>query len=601
LPQRNRNKTEFDRMGVPPYACATVHTPCLMLWVYASAMLWSGLADAQTAILPLSEVRSGMVGEARTVFQGTAPEPFKVRVISILRNFMPKQDIILVRAEDPRLEATGIAAGMSGSPVYVDGKLMGAIAYGWTFAKEPLAGVTPIESMLAERERPDRPPPDPYQAESRGTALPVVPDATRLEPVAIPLSVSGASDASLAYLGEEVRPFGLHPVRAGGAGGMPGARAPAHGALVPGAAVGVALIQGDMTTTAMGTLTYADGKQVLAFGHPMMGIGAVNLPMVLGEIHAIIPSLSSSLKMSSPVGEIGNITEDSKSGVIGTLGGHAGTVPVLVHVTSKGISKPPFSVAIARHRRLMPMLATMAVSTALAEAVPDVTDMIADVTTRFHVRGFSPIELRDQFFSNETLAPRVLAMSHGMHALVDLLGNPFAPAIIDKIEVDARVDFRADSAEIVAVSSPGDKVRASSLLALRVTLRPYAGTEFARILEVEVPPELAGRTVKIEVAGGAQVKPEVPRAEDLRGFVENLRAYYPASSIVVSLTTRDDGASLHGRLIRNLPASALDTLKPANQTRRADSFHIIRRAAFPGSRPVTGRQEITVQVDDARD
>jgi hypothetical protein len=576
-----------------------------MLWIclLALAVLLPSLATAQTVILPLSEVKPGMVGEARTVFQGSVPEPFKVRVISILRNFMPKQDIILVRAEDPRLDAIGIAAGMSGSPVYVDGKLMGAIAYGWSFAKEPLAGVTPIESMLAERERPDRPPPDPYLAEAREPTPLTAADTTalRLQPVAIPLSVSGASDASLAYLGHELQPFGLHPVRAGGAGGKPGAGAPSPVTLVPGAAVGVALIQGDMTTTAMGTLTYTDGKQVLAFGHPMMGIGAVNLPMVLGEIHAIIPSLSSSLKMSSPIAEIGSVTDDSKSGVIGTVGKHAGTVPVLVHVTSKGVNKPPFSVMIARHRRLMPMLATMAVSTALAEAVPDVTDMVADVTTRFHVRGFAPIELRDQFFSNETLAPHVLAMSHGMRALAELLGNPFTPAIVDKIEVDARVEFRADGAELVALSSPGDKVRAGARLPLRVILRPYAGAEFPRTLDIDVPQALAGRTMKIEVASGAQVKPEVPRAEDLRGFVENLRAYYPTSSIVVSLTTRDDGASLHGRLIRNLPASAIDTLKPTNQTRRADSFHVIKRAIFPGSRPITGRQEITVQVNEAQD
>jgi len=571
-------------------------------------MLCSGLAAAQTAILPLSEVKPGMVGEARTVFQGTVPEAFKVRVVSILRNFLPKQDVILVRAEDPRLEASGIAAGMSGSPVYVEGKLMGAIAYGWSFAKEPLAGVTPIESMLAEHERADRPPPDPYQAQSLEPAAqeparpgPAEAPTLRLQPVAIPLSVTGASDASLAYLGEELQPFGLHPVRAGGAGEKVAAGTPSPKALIPGAAVGVALMQGDMTTTAMGTLTYTDGKQVLAFGHPMMGIGAVNLPMVLGEIHAIIPSLASSLKMSSPIGEIGTITDDSKSGIVGTIGGHAGTVPVLVKVTSKGVSKPPFKVAIARHRRLTPMLATMAVSTALGEAVLDVTDMVADVTTRLSVRGFAPIELRDQIFSNDSLAPRVLAMSHGMRALGDLLANPFAPAVVEKIEVDARVEFRADSAEIVALSAPGDRVRAGARLPLRVTLRPYAGAELTQTLDVDVPQALAGRTVKIEVAGGAQVKPEVPRAEDLRGFIENLRAYYPASSTVVSLTTRDDGAALRGRLIRNLPASALDTLKPASQTRRADSFHVIKRTAFPGSRPITGRQEITVQVSDAWD
>jgi hypothetical protein len=553
-------------------------------------------ADEPSGILPLAQVRPGMVGEARTVFQGTVPEAFKVRVVSILRNFMPRQDVILIRAEDARVEALGIAAGMSGSPVYVDGKLKGAIAYGWSFAKQPLAGVTPIESMLAERDRPDRPPPDPPPAgatapdeSQRGGGAPL----GHLQPVAIPLSVAGASDASLSYLGEELGTLGLRPVRAGGSGDRPGQAA---GPLVPGAAVGVALISGDMSTTAMGTLTYSDGKQVFAFGHPMFGIGSVNLPLVRGEIHAIIPSLASSLKMASPIAEIGTVTDDSKSGVIGRLGGRAGTVPVQVRVTAQGKSKPPFTVAIARHRRLLPMLATTAISTALTEAVPDVTDMTADVTTRLFVRGFSPIELRDVIFANDSLAPRVLAMSHGMRALGELLGNPFAPAVVDKIEVGARVEFRADKAEIVGLASPGDKVLAGGRLPLRVTLRPYQGAEFVEVLPVEVPRSLAGQVVKIEVASGAQVKPDLPRAEDLRGFVDNLRTYYPASSLVVSVFTKDDGVALHGRLIRNLPPSALDTLRPAGQSRLADALHVVRRTAFPRSRVFSGHKDIQVQV-----
>ena len=599
----------FDRASACSYPCAYVNkrNHSLPRWLSLLAFLssWPASAAAQSpaAILPLSQVKPGMIGEARTVFSGTAPEAFKVRVVSILRNFMPQQDIILVRAEDPRLQSLGIAAGMSGSPVYIDGRLMGAIAYGWSFAKEPLAGVTPIELMLAERDRPDRPPPDLEQTQASlappsGATGASEDGLGRLQPVALPLSVSGASEASLAYLTEELHALGLRPVRAGGSGGKTRAGAPTLASLVPGAAVGVALVSGDMSTTAMGTLTYADGKQVFAFGHPMFGIGSVSLPMVLGEIHAIIPSLSSSLKLSSPISEIGSITDDSRSGVIGLLGGHAVTVPVEVRVTSKGATKPPFTVNIARHRRLLPMLATMAVSTALSEAVPDITDLIADVTTRLFVRGMEPIELRDQLFSNDSLAPRVLAMSHGMRALGELVGNPFAPAVVDRVEVSARVEFRADTAEIVALASAGDKVRAGGRLPLRVTLRPYAGAEFVETLEIEMPRALAGRAVKIEVAGGAQVKPDLPRAEDLRGFVENLRTYYPASSLVVSLTTQDDGVALHGRLLRNLPPSALDTLRPASQSRRADGFHVIKRTAFPRSRVFTGQKDVTVQVRD---
>jgi hypothetical protein len=335
---------------------------------------------------------------------------------------------------------------------------------------------------------------------------------------------------------------------------------------------------------------------VFAFGHPMFGIGAVKLPMVLGEIHAIIPSLSSSLKMSSPVAEIGSITDDGKNGVVGVLGEVAGKVPVEIRVQSQGKDKPPFLVQVARHRRLLPLLATMAISTALSEAIPDVTDVFADVTTRLSLRGFAPIELRDQVFSNETFAPRALAMAHGMRALGDLLGNPFAPAIVDKIEVLAKIEFRNGTADIVALSSSREKVQPGAELPLQVTLRPYGEPELRKTVTVEIPRSFAGKTVKIEAAAGWQVKPEMPRPEDLAGFVRNLRGYFPATTLVVSLASKDDGVSLKGRLIHNLPPSALDTLRPASQSRRAEAMQMTTQIPFPGPRILAGQREITVQV-----
>ena len=412
--------------------------------------------------------------------------------------------------------------------------------------------------------------------------------------MALPLAVSGASDAAIAYLDEELRDFGLHPVRAGGGGRKTPSKGPQP--LVPGAALGVALIQGDLATTAMGTLTYIDGKQVFAFGHPMFGIGAVKLPMVLGEIHAIIPSLSSSLKMSSAIVEIGTVTDDGKNGIIGVLGESAVKVPVVVRVSSQGKDKPPFSVEVARHRKLLPVLATMAISTALSEAIPDVADVVADVTTRLGVRGFGTIELHDQVSSSDALAPRVLAMSHGMRGLADLMGNPFAPATVETIDVAARVEFRTGTADIVALASPYEKVHPGAKLPLEVTLRPYNRPEVVETVTIEIPRTMEGKIVKIEVAGGASAKPEMPKPEDLAGFVQNLRTYYPATTLVVSLASKDDGASLHGKLIRNLPQSALDTLRPASQSRRADDVHMVKQFPFPGSRILAGKSEITVQV-----
>ena len=558
------------------------------------------------AIFPLSEVHPGLVGEALTVFEGVKPEPFKVRVLSVVPNFLPKQDIILVRAEDPRVANCGIAAGMSGSPVYVDGKLMGAIAYGWSFAKEALAGVTPIESMLAGKQRPRRPPGDPFLVDNgpalvlgqpaQPAAAPALPDGEpRLQPASLPLAISGISDAAMRELGESLHPFGLVPVRAGGSGGRK-PTAPLAEAVRPGATVGVALIRGDISAVAMGTLTQAEGGTLIAFGHPMLGLGEVNLPLVSGEVHAIVASLASSLKLASPLTEIGAVVQDLPTGIVAELGRRAPSVPVEVLVTARGEKKSLFHAQVALHRRLLPLLAGTVISSALGEAEPDVTDMVIAMDTRLEVRGAGSVEIRDQLFSTEGLSSRVLGQARGTRALADLLGNPFEPAVIDRIEVDIRVEYRDDVAEIVGASLPDERVRPGETLPVRVVLRPYAGKEFVEVVPVLVPRALAGKAIKIDVAAGALVRPDMPKPETLRGLMENLRVSYPGKSIVVSLSTPDSGVSLRGRLIPSLPDSALDTLRSASQTRRADAYRVANRTLHLCDRLVSGRQELTARV-----
>jgi hypothetical protein len=551
-------------------------------------------------------VRPGLVGEAFTVFEGVKPEPFKVRVLSVVPNFLPKQDIILVRAEDPRVATCGIAAGMSGSPVYVDGKLMGAISYGWSFAKEALAGVTPIENMLAGRQRPRRPPGDPFLVDREPALMPgraAQPVAVslsadgepRLQPASLPLAVSGISDAALREMGETLRPFGLVPVRAGGTGGKQRTAKLAE-ALQPGATVGVALIRGDLTAVAMGTLTQAEGGTAIAFGHAMMGLGEVNLPLVSGEVHAIVASLASSMKLASPLAEIGAVVQDLPTGIVAELGRRAPSVPVDVVVTARGEKKTSFHAQVALHRRLLPMLAATVIGSALAEAEPDVTDMAIAMTTRLEVRGAGRVEIRDQLFSGEGLSSRVLSQARGGKALSDLLGNPFEPAVIDRIDVEVRVEYRNDVAEIVGASLPDEWVRPGETLPVREVLRPYASKEFVEVVPVLVPHALAGKTIKIDVASGALVRPDVPKPESLRGLMENLRVFYPGKSIVVSLSTPESGVSLRGRLIPSLPDSAQDTLRSANQTRRADAYRVADRTLHPCDRLVSGRQELTARV-----
>jgi hypothetical protein len=602
-------------------------------------------AGPPSAILPLADVRPGMVGHALTVFSGTKPEPFKVRVVAVMRNFLPKQDVILIRAEDPRVEFSGIVAGMSGSPVYIDGKLMGAIAYAWSFSKEPLGGVTPIESMLAERTRPRRVKEEIFassdqrgrtagtadasptavadaardrealawrragsgtmsdgpSALARGLGLPSLLPAgggngePRLLRASVPLSVSGFTPRTVAELEQELRPTGLVPLQAGGGRKL---GAPAAGHVEPGSAIGVELVRGDMSTVATGTVTYVDGPNVFAFGHPMFGIGEVYLPMVDAEIHAFLPSLSQSFKMSSPLQEVGTLVQDRQSCIIGDLDSRTTMMPVEVRVGGPGVEPRIFRAEIARNRRLTPMLASMVVGNAIADAEPDVTDMVVTVTSKMNVKGFNTIELRDQLFSSDGVSGRALAGSRGLRAMGDIMFNPFEPVVLDRMDVDVRVEFRRDVAEIVGVSLPGDVVHAGDTVPLRVTLRPYAGDEYVETVPVVIPRSLGGDMVKIEVATGAQVKYDTAQAESLRGYIDNLRKFYTASSIVVSVQTPDDGASLRGRLLSGLPPAALDTLRPGNQTRRADAYRVADRTVFPSKRLVSGKQELSVFVRD---
>jgi hypothetical protein len=586
---------------------------------------------APPKILPLADVRPGMVGEAFTVFKGTKPEPFKVRVVSIMRQFLPKQDVILIRAEDPRLEFSGIVAGMSGSPVYVDGKLMGAVAYAWSFSKEPLGGVTPIETMLAERARPRRSaaelsvrtdgdglrfltvaeggkssPPSPlaggWGGPPEGTgAPPVAGGEARLVRAAVPLSVAGFAPRALTELTRELAPLGMVPVQAGG-GGRPGpSRASARGRgpgepLQPGSAVGVELIRGDMSMVATGTVTYVDKTGVLAFGHPMFGSGELYLPLVSSEIHAIVASVAQSMKLSSPLREVGALVQDRQSCIIGDLGARATMVPVRVRVTGPNAPARVFQAEVARNRRLTPLLASTVASNALTDAEPDITDMVVTMVSNVTVKGRAPIELRDEIYAPEGISRQGLGSTRGMRVLGELLSNPFEAVVIDKVELDIRVEYRRDVAEIIGVSLPGDAVHAGDTVPVRVLLRPYAGPEYTETIPVVIPSTLGDEAIRIEAASGGATRPEMPPVESLSIYLENLRRSFPPSSIVVSIHTAGEGAALRGRLLPDLPSVASDTLRPASRSRRAESYRVATRTAFPTQRLVFGKQELSLLV-----
>jgi hypothetical protein len=581
-----------------------------------------------TPFIPVSEIRAGMKGYGLTVFQGTKPERFDVRVISVLHNFLPKQDIILVQSDDPRLIHSGIVAGMSGSPIYIEGRLAGALSYGWHFAKDPIAGVTPIEAMTAELKRPLRGRLSTPVAEAANEPrnqrrslddvvdsrqrqrevndrspllarlpLPALPEGgePRLVRASVPLSLAGFGAAAFSELAKAFEPFHMLPLQAGGAGRGDG-RGPSK--FEEGGSIAIQMIRGDVSAAGTGTVTRVDGDKVLAFGHPMFNVGEIYLPIATAEIHTFMSALSSSFKMASPLKEIGSLIQDRQSGVIGDTSQRADMIPVHVRVGGPNRADQDFHFEVVRHRFLTPMLASTVVANAAQNAASDVADAMITVRSNLAVRGYKALELTDHIYSPDGVSPRTLASATGLKAIGDILFNPFAPANLDRIDIDVDVDYKADVAEIVGVSLTSDELEPGSRPSLYVTLRPYAGQEYVKAIPFEVPRALAGQSVKVVVTGGNLSRPETAPPESLGGLIDNLRKSYSASSIVVGLETPDEGVTLRGSVIPDLPGSVIDTLRPGASTRRADTFKRASRFVVPMHGIMQGKQEITVRVKD---
>ncbi len=607
-----------------PTAVSTTPTP-------ATASAPTHSTTRAPGIIPLVEVRAGMKGYGLTVFQGTKPERFAVSVISVLHNFLPKQDVILIQSDDPRLLHSGIVAGMSGSPIYLEGRLAGALAYGWQFAKDPIAGVTPIESMLAELKRPlrgrlftpmsqaanDRQY-DPAErnhslddlmgeraaarSERRGllSQLPLPPrlldgaDA-RLVRAAVPLSLAGFGASTFAELSQALEPFHMVPLQAGGASRNDGS-GPSR--FEDGGSIAVELIRGDVSAAGTGTVTHVDGNRVVAFGHPMFNVGEVYLPIATAEIHTFMSALSTSFKLSSPLKEIGSLTQDRQAGIVGDMSQRADMIPVNIVVGGPGRTEQSFHAEVVRHRFLTPMLAAGVIANAAQTAASDMSDATITVRSSLTVRGYKPLDLVDHVFSPDGVSPRTLASSQGLRAIGDILFNPFTPANIDKIDVRVDVDYKADVAEIIGVSLNSDELEPGSRPNVSVTLRPYAGPEYIQTIPIDIPRSLAGQNVKVVVTAGNLAKPDLAPAENLNGLIDNLRKSFPAKAIVVSLETPDEGVTLRGSVIPDLPGSVIDTLRPGASTRRADTFKRAARLVVDTHGVVQGKQEIAIHIKD---
>ena len=542
------------------------------------ALLLSLLADSRSAaeilVLPFDEVRPGMRGTGRTVFEGTRIETFDVEILGTLPRIGPEQNLILARCTGGPLERTGVLAGMSGSPVFVEGKLVGAIAYNWGFSKDAVAGITPIEEMLAVARRAES-----GDRRARGGAG-IEPDAAALLrsparvvtflsrdlprriaapasvlPFSVPVSVAGIGPEGLGQVLPDLRRAGFLPVQGGSAGSQPAPSPP----LEPGSAVGLKLVRGDIDMTATGTVTWVDKDRVLAFGHPLFGLGAVDLPLAGARVEALVPSLERSLRLATPLAEVGALLEDRNAGVLGRIGGIARMIPVRLEMAVDGKEKKSFSFDLADDPLLAPLLLYSSLNGILSSA----GRVYGNITLRLRegsvikMDGHEDVELNNLFAGST--AP-YFATGTSAFLLYLLMNNDLTPPRVGGVNLI--LDYRDEplTARVRRVSLDRYRARPGDDLEATVILSPFRGDDIVLTRRIHLPAETPPGPLVVNVGDAVAVAreesadaPLLPR--ELSQLITLINRV-PRNDRVYILASRDDaGVFLSGRRLPNLPPS----------------------------------------------
>src|SRR5882672_3785323 len=369
-------------------------------------------ATAATSFFPLQDVKAGMRGIGKTVFSGDRIEDFQVEILGVLENIAPKQSLILARISGGPIGTTNVMQGMSGSPVYIDGKLVGALAMAFPFSKEPIAGIRPIADMLSA---PDKAAPRASAGLSGADLLAALPKrgeamfgSSRMIDIATPVSFGGFTREAIERFAPQLRALGLEPMQGVSSGGrIPTAMGP-RSALKPGSMISVALMTGDLSMGADGTVTHIDGERVYAFGHRFLSVGSTDLPFARSEVLTLLPSVSSSFKISAPRELMGSISLDHSTAISGELGRRAAMVPVSIRVAGPKGKHSSYRMEIVDDRFLSPFLLQMSVFSAIDATERTVGSGSFLVKGRIEFRdGSAPVKLDNMFASDANSAMQV--------------------------------------------------------------------------------------------------------------------------------------------------------------------------------------------------
>ena len=586
------------------------------------------------AIFSLSQVHRGLTGTAWTVFQGSTPEPMPVEILGVLRGARgPGQDMILAQLHGAKAEYTGVVEGMSGSPVYINGKLLGSLSYRiGQFAKDPIAGITPIEQILEVRDfaahdselreaatSSDSASPAALLASLNApgagknvAAAPGLFDAnTTFQPMDTPLVMSGFGSDAIRFWQQHTAGTSFQTVAVGGMGGSstpdPTVVAPPS-PLVPGSAVSMQLVRGDVEISATCTVTWVDPKQLLACGHPVLEAGPVSLPMTTADVVTTLASPLSAFKIINTGVTIGSFTQDRESGIRGVYGTEAHMIPMHISVDApEGPHK--VNVDILDLPSLTPLAMEVVVYQSLLESNESSAALSYHVTGNIDLTGFPPVPLDQWAAADSGLAPApMMAALQAGQQFQQLYANSTRQGIIRQIDlhieaVPRHVQVTLEQARVVS----GDIIHAGDTVEIEATLRPWQQPERNVRVAIKLPARIPSGNLRLLVSDGATLDrtlqqphlgPGTPPA-DLQTVLAQARSQHPVDRIYVSLLAPETQAEINGQTLTSIPLSMANALEPLRNSQTAglngESAEVAGEA--PAGGVLSGFQILNVHIE----
>ena len=548
-----------------------------------------------------------MRGIGKTVFSGDRVEDFQVEILGVLENIGPKQSLILARLSGGPLESTGVLQGMSGSPVYIDGKLAGAVAMAFPFSKEPIAGIRPIEEMVRVDERGKRKVPG-FPVGDLARWLPkrdaALAGETKMMNIATPISFGGFTSAAIERFAPQLRALGLEPrqgVSLGG--GKVEDRMGDRSALHPGSMISVQLLTGDMSVGADGTVTYIDGDKVYAFGHHFLSVGPTSLPFARAEVMTLLPNLNSSFKISAPKELMGIISQDRNTAVAGLLGQRADLVPVDISISHGGRKRESYRMQMVNDPYLSPFLLQMAVFSSIDATERTLGASSLAVKGAIEFEGKQPPITLNNMYSGDSGSAAQISLS-AVVPLAYVLQAGFSALRVKRIALDIEASDMKKLLQIEQVNLSKREVRAGESLDLTALLTGENGRELSRTVRYKVPAGTSPGALYFSVTDGAQssiaelrqIVGNEPRSPGQ--VISNANRMRSNSKAYVRVWRADPAFQVDGQDLPDPPPSIaliMTSTQAIAQTRNSKVGEIVIDA---GDNVVAGSKTVQVEVKE---